>query len=211
MPMSESRYFLPVSGQRLGERLVRLVIGLVMFGMGSGLMLESELGLAPWDVLHQGLARRFGLTVGIWLVILSFVVLLAWIPLRERYGLGTLLNALIIGPSVDLTTALVPTPDALLPRVALMFMGVVLVGIASGLYIGAQLGPGPRDGLMTGIARRGFSVRVTRAVIEILALSSGWLLGGTVGVGTVVFALTIGPLVQTFLVRLSIPMDETRV
>lgn len=209
--MTESRLFLPVAGPLLPERLIRLVTGLFLFGMGSGLMLESELGLAPWDVLHQGLARRFGLTVGIWLVIVSFVVLLAWLPLRERYGLGTLLNALTIGPSVDLTVAVVPTPSTLLPRLVLMLAGVVIVGIASGLYIGAQLGPGPRDGLMTAIAKRGPSVRFTRAVIEIGALAIGWLLGGTVGIGTVVFALAIGPLVQFFVARYSVLLQRSSV
>ena len=199
-------FFLPVTGPRLGVRLLRLITGLVLFGVGSGLMLESNLGLAPWDVLHQGLARQFGLTVGIWLVIVAFAVLLLWLPLRERVGLGTLLNAIIIGPSVDATTAWVNAPTGLLARSGLMLSGVLIVGIASGLYIGAHLGPGPRDGLMTGIARRGPSLRITRAVIELSVLIAGWALGGTVGIGTVVFALGIGPLVQFFLARLSVPI-----
>ena len=199
-------FFLPVTGPHLGVRLVRLVFGLVLFGVGSGLMLESALGLAPWDVLHQGLARRFGLTVGIWLVIVAFVVLLLWLPLKERFGLGTLLNAIIIGPSVDATTSLVSAPEAILPRAGLMISGVIIVGVASGLYIGAHLGPGPRDGLMTGIARRGPSLRLTRAVIEVSVLLGGWALGGTVGIGTLVFAFGIGPLVQFVLTRLSVPI-----
>ena len=200
--------FLPIRGPRLVERLVRLVVGLVLFGVGSGLMLQSDLGLSPWDVLHQGLAIQFGLTVGTWTVIVAFVVLLLWLPLRERYGLGTLLNALIIGPAIDATTAVVPQPDDLVPRVVLMVAGVVIVAIATGLYIGAQFGPGPRDGLMTGIARRGPSIRLTRAVIEISVLVLGWALDGTVGLGTVVFALAIGPLVQYFLPIFEADLEE---
>ena len=196
--------FLPIRGPRLLERLVRLVIGLVLFGVGSGMMLQSTLGLSPWDVLHQGLTVQLGLSVGTWTVIVSFVVLGLWLPLRERYGLGTLLNALIIGPSIDATTWVVPEPDELVWRVLLMVGGVVIVGIGSGLYIGAHFGPGPRDGLMTGIARRGPSLRLTRSVIEITVLVVGWWLGGTVGIGTLVFALGIGPLVQFFLPRLEV-------
>ncbi len=196
--------FLPIRGPRLAQRLVRLIVGLILFGVGSGLMLQSTLGLSPWDVLHQGLTVQLGLSVGTWTVIVSFVVLALWLPLREPYGLGTLLNALIIGPSIDATTALVAEPEALVLRILLMTGGVVVVAIATGLYIGAQFGPGPRDGLMTGIARRGPSIRLTRAAIEISVLLVGWLLGGTVGVGTVFFALAIGPLVQYFLPLLTV-------
>jgi uncharacterized membrane protein YczE len=167
-------------------------------------MLQSDLGVPPWDVLHQGLARRFGLTVGIWSIIVSVVVLLFWLPLRERYGLGTLLNAVIIGLVIDVTAVVFPHATTTEVAWIMLLAGVVLIGIASGLYIGANLGPGPRDGLMTGIAKRGPSIRLTRAVIEIAVLTIGWILGGRFGIGTIVFALAIGPLVQYFLPRLAI-------
>jgi uncharacterized membrane protein YczE len=189
--------------------LVQLIVGLVLFGVGIGLMLQSDLGVPPWDVLHQGLARRFGLTVGIWSIIVSVVVLLFWLPLRERYGLGTLLNAVIIGLVIDLTAVVFPKATTTEVAWFMLLGGVVLIGIASGLYIGANLGPGPRDGLMTGIAKRGPSIRLTRAVIEIAVLTIGWILGGRFGIGTIVFALAIGPLVQYVLPLLAIsPLHE---
>ena len=195
------KYLIPVAGERLPRRLTQLIIGLVLFGVGIGLMLQSGLGVPPWDVLHQGLARRFGLTVGIWSIIVSLFVLLLWLPLRQPYGLGTLLNAIIIGVIIDLTGAVIPAAEITGAAWSMLLGGVVLIGIASGLYIGANLGPGPRDGLMTGIARRGPSIRLTRAIIEITVLTLGWILGGTFGIGTIVFALAIGPLVQFFLPR----------
>lgn len=200
--------FIPVDGGRLHRRLTQLVIGLVLFGFGIGLMLQSDLGVPPWDVLHQGLAVRFGLTVGIWSILVSFLVLLAWLPLRERFGLGTLLNAVIIGVTIDIATVLIPEPDN--PWIAwlMLLVGILVIGVSSGMYIGARLGPGPRDGLMTGIARRGPSIRLTRAVIEVTVLVVGWLLGGTFGAGTVIFALSIGPLVQFFLHRWDIVPTE---
>jgi uncharacterized membrane protein YczE len=167
-------------------------------------MLQSGLGVPPWDVLHQGLANHFGLTVGIWSIIISAVVLVGWLPLREPYGIGTLLNAVIIGVTLDLAVLLIPQPEALLAQMLLLGSGILLIGFASGLYIGADLGPGPRDGLMTGIARRGPSIRLTRTVIEVAVLAAGWLLGGTFGVGTVAFAVFIGPIVQFFLPRLHV-------
>lgn len=167
-------------------------------------MLESGLGLPPWDVLHQGLAVRFGLTVGIWSILVSFAVLLLWLPLRERYGVGTLLNAVIIGVMIDVTSAVLPSPPNTGIAAAMLAFGILVIGLASGLYIGANLGPGPRDGLMTGIARRGSSIRLTRVILEIAVLTTGWLLGGTFGVGTVAFALLIGPIVQFFLGRWTI-------
>jgi uncharacterized membrane protein YczE len=192
---------IPVTGERLTRRIFQLIIGLVLFGVGIGLMLQSGLGVPPWDVLHQGLARRFGLTVGLWSIIVSVFVLLLWLPLRQPYGLGTLLNAIIIGVIIDLTAAVIPAAGVTGVAWSMLLGGVVLIGIASGLYIGANLGPGPRDGLMTGIARRGPSIRLTRAFIEISVLTLGAILGGTFGVGTIIFALAIGPLVQYFLPR----------
>lgn len=192
----------PPRGPGLGRRFAGLLIGLVLFGLGIGLMLQSGLGVPPWDVLHQGLAESFGLTVGLWSIIVSVLVLLAWIPLREPFGVGTLLNAVIIGVVIDLSGVLIPVPTRLPLRVILLVAGIGLIGFASGLYIGAGLGPGPRDGLMTGIARRGLSIRLTRTVIEVTVLAAGWLLGGTFGIGTVAFALLIGPLVQFSLRRL---------
>lgn len=204
------RWLLPIRGNSLGRRFVQLNAGLVLFGAGIGFMLESGLGVPPWDVLHQGLAIRFGLTVGTWSILVSFTVLLLWIPLRERYGIGTLLNAVIIGVMIDVTAAVLPAAAGLGVAVPMLCLGIFLIGFGSGLYIGANLGPGARDGLMTGIARRGLSIRLTRWLLEITVLVTGWLLGGTFGVGTVVFAFLIGPLVQFFLPRWSIdPGDPT--
>lgn len=186
------------------RRLPRLLVGLVLFGVGIALMVRSDLGLSPWDVLHQGVAGRTTLTIGTVSVLTSFVVLVLWIPLHERPGIGTLLNALVIGPVVDLTLWLVPPIDPLAARVALLLAGPVLVAVGSGYYIGAGLGPGPRDGLMTGLARRGLPVGPVRGGIELAVLVLGWILGGTVGVGTVVFTLGIGPLVHLVLPLLAI-------
>lgn len=200
----QSSYFLPVRGLRLRRRVVQLVIGLVLFGLGIGLMLQSGLGVPPWDVLHQGLAEQFGLTVGAWSIIVSFLVLLAWLPFSERYGLGTLLNALIIGVIIDLAVYIFPEPETVWLDAVMLCAGILTIAVASGMYIGANLGPGPRDGLMTAISRRGYSVRRTRWAIEIVVLIVGVILGGTFGVGTIAFALFIGPLVQFFLPRWSI-------
>lgn len=198
------RWLLPIRGNNLARRMLQLNIGLVIFGAGVGLMLQSGLGVPPWDVLHQGLANQLGLTVGLWSIIVSFAVLLMWLPLRERYGIGTLLNAVVIGVMIDLTALVVPETDDLLVAVPMLAGGILMIGFASGLYIGANLGPGPRDGLMTAIARRGPSVRLTRWLLEIAVLALGWLLGGTFGVGTVAFAVFIGPLVHHFLPRWTI-------
>ena len=185
---------LPVTDLR--HRLPRLLVGLVLFGVGIASMVRADLGLSPWDVLHQGVARHTALTIGTVSILTSLAVLLLWIPLRERPGLGTLLNAVLIGTVVDLTLWLVPPITALPPRIGLLVLGPTLVAIGSGFYIGAGLGPGPRDGLMTGLARRGLPVGPVRAGIEATVLVLGWTLGGTVGVGTVVFTLGIGPMVQ---------------
>ncbi|HUG31983.1 MAG TPA: hypothetical protein VMM14_03745 [Acidimicrobiia bacterium] len=196
--------FIAVGGKSLRRRMVHFLAGLVLFGLGIALMLQSGLGLPPWDVLHQGLTRQFGLTVGVWSIIISFVVLLLWIPLRERYGIGTILNAIIIGVVIDLGVLVIPQPPNVWLDTLMLIAGIVVIGFASGMYIGANLGPGPRDGLMTAVARRGPSIRVTRWGLEIVVLIAGILLGGTFGVGTIAFALFIGPIVQFFLPRWSI-------
>ncbi|CAN5694932.1 hypothetical protein BH20ACT2_BH20ACT2_14390 [soil metagenome] len=187
------------------RRLPRLLVGLVLCGLGIALTVEADLGLGPWDVLHQGVAERTGLAIGVVTILTGVVVLLAWIPLRERPGLGSVCNVVIIGLVVDLALLVLPTPDGAV-RWAFLVVGVFLFGPGSGLYIGARLGPGPRDGLMTGIARRGHSVRVVRTGIELSALAVGFVLGGSVGVGTLLFAFSIGPNVHYWLDRLG--MDE---
>ena len=149
-PVSTS-LLIPIRGPRLVQRFIVLIVGLVLFGLGIGLMLRSNLGLPPWDVLHQGLVKHFGLTIGTWSIITSVVVLVAWLPLREPYGIGTLLNAVIIGLSIDLSILVIPEPAAMAWRVVLLATGILVIGFASGLYIGVHLGPGPRDGLMTGL------------------------------------------------------------
>lgn len=187
--------------RRLPRRLGQLYLGLVLYGVSMAMMIESRLGLNPWDVLHQGLAGQTGLSFGTVTVITGAVVLLLWIPLRQRPGLGTVSNVLVIGVAVDVSLALLPGPSALAARVPLLIGGIVLNGLATGLYVGSRLGPGPRDGLMTGwVARHPtHSVRLVRTVIEVAVLGVGWLLGGTVGLGTVLYAVAIGPLVQLFL------------
>jgi uncharacterized membrane protein YczE len=189
----------------LPRRVRRLLTGLVAMGGGIGLMAEAGLGLGPWDVLHQGLALHTGLSLGSLNIAVGVGVLLLWLPLRQRPGIGTVLNVLVIGLVVDLTLALLPEAEHLAVRVPAMLAGVVLMGVGSGLYIGAGLGPGPRDGLMTGVAARGHSVRSVRTALEVTVLVLGWALGGTVGVGTVVLALAIGPLVQASLEWLGLP------
>lgn len=202
--MNTSRWFIPVNGLRLSRRLVQLIIGLTFFGIGIGLMLRSGLGLPPWDVFHQGLAAQIGLTVGIWSILVSFVVLAFWIPLRERYGIGTLLNAIVVGAMIDVTTAVVPEAPNTWWAAGMMLVGILLIAVTSGMYIGANLGPGPRDGLMTAIVRRGPSIRLTRVIMEVTVLIIGVLLGGTFGIGTILYALLMGPLVQIFLPRWTI-------
>lgn len=181
---------------RLGQRLSRLVAGLLLFGFSDGLILLAGLGVDPWDVLHQGLSRTFGLQVGTWSILASAVVLLLWVPLHQRPGLGTVSNAFLVGLAINGTLAVVPTPHGIPLRAVVMVAGILLNAVATGLYIGAGLGPGPRDGLMTGIAARGHSVRVARTSIELAVLAIGYLLGGNVGVGTVLYAFGIGPLVH---------------
>lgn len=194
-----------LSGRRLPRRLIQLYTGLVLYGLSMALLIEARLGLDPWDVLHQGLALRTGLRFG-WVVIaVSVLVLLAWIPLRQRAGFGTLSNAVLVGLAVDGALTLLPTVDPLWLRWLFLVSGVVLNGVATGLYIGARLGPGPRDGLMTGLAARGHSIRIVRTTIEVSALITGYLLGGTVGVGTLAYAVGIGPLAHVFIPLFTVP------
>jgi len=181
------------------ERLARCVIGLLICGTGLTSIIHGDLGLAPWDVFHQGVSDRTGVPIGTVIVIVGLAVLLLWIPLRVRPGIGTFLNAVLIGVTVDVLDPRLPVPNQVPLQAAFMIGGVVLFGVGSGLYIGAGLGAGPRDGLMTGIARRGASIRLARTLIEIVVLVAGVLLGGSIGVGTAVFALGIGPLVHAFL------------
>lgn len=186
------------------RRVIQLYAGLLLYGISGSMLLLAGLGVDPWDVLHQGLSRRLGLGVGTWVVIVGALVLLLWIPLRQRPGWGTLSNVIVIGLVIDLVLATVPPVHGLAAQLIVMFSGVVLNGIATGLYIGAGLGPGPRDGLMTGLAARGHSIRVVRTGIELTVLLTGWLLGGTVGLGTVVYALGIGPIAHVTIPRLAI-------
>jgi uncharacterized membrane protein YczE len=193
---------------RLPRRLGQLLVGLALYGVSMGLMIRSTLGQLPWDVLHYGLALHLPLSIGQVVVATSFLVLLLWIPLRQAPGLGTVLNAVLIGVALDLTLVAVAVPDALVVRVGFVLAGVLLNGLATALYIGAQLGPGPRDGLMTGWVRRtGLSVRLVRTSLEVLVVAIGWLLGGVVGIGTVLYAVAIGPLTQALLPWLTVPVD----
>jgi uncharacterized membrane protein YczE len=187
------------------RRLAQLYAGLVLYGASMALQIRAGLGLDPWDVFHQGVADRTGLSFGTVVIITGAVVLLAWIPLRQRPGFGTVSNVFVIGIAVDATLAVLPHAGSAPVAVAMLLAGVGLNGLAGGAYIGAGLGPGPRDGLMTGLVRRtGGSVRAVRTTIEVGVLVVGAALGGTVGVGTLVYALSIGPLVHAFLPRLTV-------
>jgi uncharacterized membrane protein YczE len=191
---------------RLARRLVQLYVGLLLYGLSIAMMVRSRLGLAPWDVLHSGLTKWLPLDIGQALVLVSFLVMLAWIPLREMPGLGTISNALVVGFSADLFLSMLPTPDSLVARSALLVGGVALCGLATAAYIGAQLGRGPRDGLMTGLARRtGLSLRLVRTGLELTVIVIGLLLGGAAGLGTILYALAIGPLSQALLPHLLVP------
>ncbi|UXX92505.1 hypothetical protein N7U49_09475 [Streptomyces sp. AD2-2] len=185
---------------RLGRRLVQLYVGLALYGASSALLVVSGLGLEPWNVLHQGLAELTGLTIGVVSIIVGAAVLLLWIPLRQRPGLGTVSNVFVVGLAMDGTLALLPDVHGLAVRIPLLLAGIVLNGVATGLYISASFGPGPRDGLMTGLHQRtGRSIRLLRTAIEVAVVATGFALGGTVGVGTLLYALAIGPLAQLFL------------
>ncbi|WP_329283479.1 membrane protein YczE [Streptomyces sp. NBC_01451] len=191
---------------RLGRRLIQLYAGLALYGASSALLVESGLGLEPWGVLHQGLAELTGLTIGVVSIFVGAAVLLLWIPLRQRPGLGTVSNVFVVGLAMDGTLALVPDAHVLTARVPLLVAGIVLNGVATGLYIAANFGPGPRDGLMTGLHRlTGRSIRLVRTAIEVAVVATGFALGGTVGIGTVLYAVAIGPLAQLFLRVFAVP------
>jgi uncharacterized membrane protein YczE len=185
---------------RMPRRLVQLVLGLSLYGWSMAMMVRASLGLDPWDVLHAGVAQRIGLSFGTVVIVVGIAVLLLWIPLRQMPGLGTVANAIVIGIVTDLSLAVLSTPDSLVLRLAMLVTGVFANGLAGALYIGSQLGPGPRDGLMTGLVRRtGLPVRLVRTSLEVTVLSGGFLLGGQVGLGTVLYAVAIGPLIHTML------------
>lgn len=194
------RFFLPWPTDRRPRRLAQLFAGLLLYGLSIGMLVRAQLGLDPWDALHQGLNKVTGLTFGTITILVGFVVLLVWIPLRQRLGFGTLANAVVVGVAVDVTLSLIPDLHAMAWRIPSLLGGVLLTALAAALYIGAGFGPGPRDGLMTGMHARGLgSLRLVRTAVEVLVLVIGWLLGGSVGFGTVLFAVAIGPLIQLFL------------
>jgi uncharacterized membrane protein YczE len=187
------------------RRLIQLYAGLALYGFSMALMIQAAIGLNPWDVLHEGITQHVPLTFGMVTIAVGALVLLAWIPLRQRPGLGTVSNVIVIGLAVDVSLAVIPSPQMLPLQVAMLLVGVGLNGVATAAYIGARFGPGPRDGLMSGlVARTGRSVRLIRTCLELSVLATGWVLGGTVGVGTLVYALGIGPLVHVLLPLLTV-------
>jgi uncharacterized membrane protein YczE len=192
----------------LRRRLPQLLVGIPVLGVGIALTLEARLGVSPYDVLHQGIAHRTGLSVGTVVILVGLVILLFWIPLRQRPGIGTVVNTLTVGLVIDVALRVVPEPDLLAARIPLLLVGILVTGLGMGLYIGAGLGPGPRDGLMTGIAARGHPIWAVRTLLELAALAAGWVLGGNVGVGTVLFAFSIGPLGHFFLAHLHLGAAE---
>ena len=186
------------------HRLARCIVGLAFFALGISMFVAAHLGLAPWDVFHQGVSRHTGISLGWVIEIVGFVLLLLWIPLRQRPGVGTILNALEIGLVVNLIGDHLPSTDRLIPRLVYVVGAVVVIAAGSGLYIGAGLGTGPRDGIMVGLAARGFSVRVTRTVLEAVVMAVGFALGGHIGIGTLAFVVGIGPLVHILIPRLAL-------
>jgi uncharacterized membrane protein YczE len=185
----------------LRVRLPRLLIGILALSFGATLIIQAKLGVSPWDVLHQGLAELTGLSFGTIVVILGVLILLLWIPLGQRFGIGTVINTLTVGFIIDGFLEVIGTPDDLVLRWVMLLVGIVVLALGMGLYIGAGLGPGPRDGLMTGISAKGFRLWVVRTLLEVAALVVGWALGGDVGIGTVLFAFGIGPIGHWFLER----------
>lgn len=188
----------------LARRLAQLYVGLALYGLSIALQISSRLGNDPWDTFHQGLSRHTGLSIGTWIVIAGALVMLFWIPMRQRPGIGTISNVVFVGVFADLFLWLLPDPRWLALRWAYLVAAILINGFATGCYIGAGLGPGPRDGLMTGLAARGLSIRVVRTCIEVTVLAIGWLLGGTAGIGTLLYAVAIGPLSHIFIPLLAI-------
>ncbi|MEV6400702.1 hypothetical protein AB0M39_38995 [Streptomyces sp. NPDC051907] len=187
----------------------QLYVGLALYGVSSALLVRAGLGLEPWGVLHQGLAELTGLTIGVVSIVVGAVVLLLWIPIRQRPGLGTVSNVFAVGIAMDGTLAVVPDIHGLGAQIPVLAAGIVLNGVATGLYISARFGPGPRDGLMTGLHRvTGGSIRLVRTAIEVVVVATGFALGGSVGAGTVAYAVAIGPLAQLFLRVFAVPEDE---
>lgn len=196
--------------RELRRRLPQLLVGIPVLGVGIALTLQARLGVSPYDVLHQGIAGKTGRSVGTVVIVVGLVILVFWIPLRQRPGLGTVLNTLTVGLVIDLALHVVPEPELLAARIPLLVAGILVTGLGMGLYIGAGLGPGPRDGLMTGLAAKGYPLWAVRTVLELAALAAGWALGGNVGIGTVAFAFSIGPLGHFFLAHLhleNVPAD----
>lgn len=184
----------------MAKRIFQLVWGLALYGVALALMVRSDLGLMPWDVFHQGVSDRTGYSFGTVVIVTGILILATWIPMRQRPGIGTIGNIFIIGVVIDIVLWLLPPVTGLPLRWAMLVLGLLMSGIAAGAYIGAGLGPGPRDGLMTGIVdRTGWSIRTVRTSIEVAALGTGWLLGGTVGLGTILYAVLIGPMVHVTL------------
>jgi uncharacterized membrane protein YczE len=190
-----SNYFIEPLKDRPIERLIRCVFGLSLFGIGIGMQKAGNLGLPPWDVFHDGVSKIINVPFGRTIIITSAFVMLLWIPLRQAPGLATILNAIEIGVTADIFLSIVPQAHSMPLRIFLMLGGIVITGIGSGFYIGAGLGPGPRDGLMIGLAKRGINVGKARTGVEIAVLISGMLLGGSIGIGTIAFAVLIGPIV----------------
>ncbi len=194
---------------RLPRRLAQLVVGLTLYGVTLAMLIRGTLGNASWDVLHQGMAAHLPMSIGTAVIVMSLVVLLFWIPLREMPGLGTVANSFLVGLVADVVLSVLEAPDVLWERSLLMIGGVLLNALATALYIGSQFGPGPRDGLMTGLHRRtGWSIRVVRTGLDVVVVAIGWLLGGVVGIGTVLYALSIGPLVQVMLPRFIVELPQ---
>ncbi len=195
--------------KRMTRRLIQLFLGLALYGVSLGLMVRANFGLDPWDVFHQGLSQRVGLSLGMMVNLVGAAVLLLWIPIRQRLGIGTIANVFLIGTFADISLWLIPPVHSLPLTIAMLVFGIFLNGGATGAYIGAGLGPGPRDGLMTGLVKRtGGSVRVIRTSIELAVLAAGWVLGGTVGLGTVIYAIAIGPIVHRMLPIFAILEDQ---
>jgi uncharacterized membrane protein YczE len=197
------------SARELARRMPRLLVGIVLLGTGIAMMVQARLGLSPWDVMHQGIARHTGLSIGVVIIGLGIAILLLWIPLRQRFGIGTVLNTLTVGLVTDVALRVIGEPSPLVLRWLLLVGGVLVIAFGMSLYIGAGLGPGPRDGLMTGIAAKGFPLWIVRTVIEVVALVVGYGLGGDIGAGTVIFAFTIGPLGHWFIERLHLGPSGT--